>query len=1185
MMVLQHPAARSSTSVMQKAALRRKRSKGTIVAFGNEGKTTEVTELVESHSSGANTAASSSQPQHAADAPHTGPAKPCHAARLALMCAKNAQRMGARVQLFLCPPGRVRRELQTALRQRQRGSSGQRRILADAGGYYGLEKLVGQDSLVQYDIQEEDFLLRANTYDEDSDEEASSGDEDDLSAIDELFSEETAPVDDQMKYFNLREPLFVSAGSESSPGGPSMAAMGPGAPGKLPFNWRKIRYFDIITAADSAAARTYLKEELRRSRLREALALTRHLRKVQREERRKRRIEKGETVGDSAETDAADERALLSAGVEPFKEAMTPAASAALLLESLCVNPLESVEGMAKCYDGIVTAGVALLDSAAMETSSLHASESKSRVTRSEIVAALTPLLITSLEHASGEVILMLAKLRRMCATVRYQRRFVQRVAPCLIRPPQAAMWCLKHQNDMEAILAAAELIFDSAFDIFSKGWYERGRLLLADSKRVKTLDSAAAQLRNLSSEPADGLALALPGKGNRRRLMSKSTRGGDATHDVLAEWEVMAVDRQIRVSISNVLLMDWSRTVVHSDIPRPHNRRATMSHSVRRISALPQPAASTENSPRASSSMPRSPSRGLTPQSPTHAQNFASTTVQAEGVMESAPSSSSTNPSVLGYERPHSPPPSMLSPTPSLQRASSKESDSRSQTPPRSPKSPIRTTVADLARNAEQQQPPPPPTPTIAPLSPKRSRAGLTPRETLGSMTPTQGITTPLSPSSVGTTGSGEIIAYRPNISSTSASSSGTAVTAHYRMLTSSPAERKRTVAACRALRAQIQRFEDAFVQLHGRPPKGPADRAPLASTYSQYREWKRAIRADAASRIQALIRGASTRLKLLRLNDPDISSVVMRRAGRVKTTIDVINDISIPVDIGQSEERLPVMQQPAVTSSPEAFSAPTPNLAPTWASRVVRRRNGSDRDAIPTPTPPSPYVPPAATPPPPIPASAADMNYLSLAELQNRKRDLKQQLKQYDMNFARRHGRMPVKAEKEPIRHLYESYNALKSQITRMERESRQTNQLVAPGSPIAVASSLPISQRNVSPTSETDSAHSGGEESPARGSGPPPSRTRRKVPRSSSPPMTSQSSASSASASSAASSQDLAALKAEKSRLHQMLRSYEKDFFREHNRQVSSFADIRPVASQYRRYKEIKKAIAAYQQREQG
>jgi hypothetical protein len=58
------------------------------------------------------------------------------------------------------------------------------------------------------------------------------------------------------------------------------------------------------------------------------------------------------------------------------------------------------------------------------------------------------------------------------------------------------------------------------------------------------------------------------------------------------------------------------------------------------------------------------------------------------------------------------------------------------------------------------------------------------------------------------------------------------------------------------------------------------------------------------------------------------------------------------------------------------------------------------------------------------------------------------------------------------------------------------------------------------------------------------------------------------------------ELANLKTEKAKLHQMLRSYEKDFFKEHGRQVSSFAEIKPVASQYRRYKEIKKAIAALQ-----
>ena len=48
---------------------------------------------------------------------------------------------------------------------------------------------------------------------------------------------------------------------------------------------------------------------------------------------------------------------------------------------------------------------------------------------------------------------------------------------------------------------------------------------------------------------------------------------------------------------------------------------------------------------------------------------------------------------------------------------------------------------------------------------------------------------------------------------------------------------------------------------------------------------------------------------------------------------------------------------------------------------------------------------------------------------ELSERKKLLKQQLKKFDADFLRDKGRMPKKVEKEPIRHLYEQYNALKS------------------------------------------------------------------------------------------------------------------------------------------------------------
>lgn len=227
--------------------------------------------------------------------------------------------------------------------------------------------------------------------------------------------------------------------------------------------------------------------------------------------------------------------------------------------------------------------------------------------------------------------------------------------------------------------------------------------------------------------------------------------------------------------------------------------------------------------------------------------------------------------------------------------------------------------------------------------------------------------------------------------------------------MLTSTAAERKRTVAACRALRAQIQQFEDACVQLHGHPPKGAAERAPLATTYAQYREWKRAIRADAACRIQALFRGARTRWMLIRRNSSRLTRVVMKRAGRSfghgGPSI-MINQISIPVDIGDHGgdrvERMPTNPMIGV----ESATTGSRSLNPQWSSNVARWRSNSDDRGV------SDY-PPSSPGGRNFTNLESDIAHLSLSELQARKRELKQQLKQYDMNFARCHGRMPVKAE----------------------------------------------------------------------------------------------------------------------------------------------------------------------------
>ncbi len=1171
---------------------RRLRSRGTIAGFARGEKGAGDPSTSEND-------VPKSTPQHNKTSENsTQPAKPCHSAWLALLATQNAVRMGAKTQLGLCPPGRSRRTLQQALREKsknapRRARQPSTRFDSEMTAYFGVEKMLGPH---QGDVLDEEYLSNTNTFDVESDEEPSSGDEDELSNIEEIITPDTATsLDDEKKYAALREPLFSLIGSESPNNIPSPSST---TAGKLPFNRRKLRYFDSVTATDSAKARAYLREEARKCKQRDGIMLARHLRRMQRREMRKLQMERGETPDfDNSEDEAESqmEETLLKSGVAEFKEPMTASMAAALVIESLSLNPKESIEGMAKCYDGIVAAGVALIDSQIMSE------EEKSRPRRSVIMAALEPLLITSLEQPSGEVILQLAKLRRMCGTPRYQRRFVQRVAPCLVRPPHAAMWCLQHQNDMEPILAAVEMIFDSAFDIFKKGWYERGQLLLADSVRKETLKSAAEQLKSLSSVPEDGPSLALNSTVHGMRR-PKFMKGGTPMQDgsgrrdgssPLAEWEVIAVDRQIRTSISNILSNDWSRVaIVSRDVEAAlKNRRPGSGVNA---PALARSRSGGEMSPK-SSTAPASPKRpttpGKAPLTPSSVKAAGHVEVPPAESIESVfgPSFASQPPSaVSGGSAPTAPATPVSPPIPKRKSFDEGESkanlispsrtdasfDNKTGTPPRSPGSPPTEEIAAAALLSQ-------PSPKGPPLAASPSRGSQSPDESLSTQNATSSPShasfatlerverAPLSPS---TSVSAEAANFRAVSSGASVASNTSASTqpSHYRMLTSTAAERKRTVAACRALRAQISRFEEAFMQLHGRAPKGAAERAPLATTYAQYREWKRAIRADAACRIQALFRGARCRWTLLSSNNPRITRVIMTRAGRASFVVPlasvdhkseeaVIKQLSIPKEIDAKDSgRGPQVNTNVRTSAPtqpafdEAFSTSVGSssspLAPQW-STPGRRPSGG------TASTPPPYASPQGSP------SSTSYHQMSLPELQTRKKELKQQLKQYDMNFARQHGRMPVKSEKEPIRHLYENYNALKSQIQLMEQEGQHL-----PPSVVQTRSS----PRSMSPPLAVVSGPDSSDESPPSKSI---MRPRRKQKRAS-PPLSDN-------PPSAAPPQDLAALKAEKQQLHQMLRSYEKDFFREHKRQVSSFADIKPVASQYRRYKEIKKAIATLQQ----
>lgn len=1073
-----------------------------------------------------------------------------HYAKLALLCVENAVHMGGRTVLNLTPPGKPRHDVAMILMDRKKkkkkkilpsqsirrsqssGSSMTRvaSVSSITGEMSIFERVMDDVTIQEYDVEEDKYLLNPDDgvdSDDNLQEDPSSGDEDALDA--------QGYCDGEQEDDFLQEPLYSITD-----------ASGSATSGKIAFNYRKLKWFDAITAKDRADARAYLREQLRTLRKKDALLLTKQLKKMQRREKRKLELEKMRKKGvhkhldTSSDTDDDDDDHVLLSGMNKLPSNMTPSLSAALVIESLSLNKVESLEGMSKCYEGIVAAGSALIKDSAVDK----------KPTKQDIIGALTPLLITTLAEAAGESILALARLRKMCGTKRYQRRFVQRIAPPLVRPANAAQWCLRHQNDMESILSAVELILDFSEDIFRAGWFERGRTILADSKRAETLKAAAIQLKNLNTSHPDSLMSPFTTGTHRRGrslISGPITNVQDMQRDDLAEWEILAVDRQIRDSIKSLFQSDWSRKDLTNAPPRDgesvHHHKKNGGISSRKKHSSSSSAASDADSVAGSiDNSIHSPPR-LTKQQVV--QPSAPNNVQVEGRKQQTP----------------------LSPRTTESKDISSRKVSKVMVSEESPPSTPKSTSHEMYNYVSPSR-----TPVPEGSSPGSFNKALSPRYYVeGSGVPIQPL---MSPSSSPAPPISPKRNFRRNDSSRMANGSPGNITAaqatYLRTLTSTAAERKRTVAACRALRAQITRFEDAFIKVHGRPPKGAVERAPLQSTYSQYREWKRAIRADAASRIQAMYRGA--RIRMILIQDPLFTRIIENRAGRPPQ---VENLPQMPENILGSDNfrnRSSLPTQPLVPVPRKVGSSyddnvelvMVPDQRPSWS----KQRSGTDQslaysqasDSVSVMS--NPFSPTGDTSN--LTNVSQEFYHLSMAELQTAKRELKQRLKKYDMDFFKANGRMPVKAEKEPIRALYEQYNRLKNQISAIERDpsvdQSQNQNLNQPSTPSSISSDFSGSYNNASPSTPSQTIHA-----------PRPNRSRRTETPPNIPSVSTR--------------QDLSALKTEKQHLHQMLRSYEKDFFRMHNRQVSSYADIRPVASQYRRYKEIKRKIMEFQSQGTG
>jgi len=332
---------------------------------------------------------------------------------------------------------------------------------------------------------------------------------------------------------------------------------------------------------------------------------------------------------------------------------------------------------------------------------------------------------------------------------------------------------------------------------------------------------------------------------------------------------------------------------------------------------------------------------------------------------------------------------------------------------------------------------------------------------------------------------------------------------------------ERRRMVAACRILRHQIGSFEDNWTQRRGRRPRG-TERCLLASTYSQYRVWKRSIRDDAALQIQLFWRKFT-------------QSEYSRRGSRIHARPSQHDEPLLCDGILDSESytyseapkektnTLNRHRSGSITSVASGSSLPSIYNNKNQHSQIsIFTSNG----AIGSP-PKSAKSPPKAS---------------SLEHLIEQKKMVKDKLKSFDVRFVQEHGRMPSKAEKEPIRHLYENYNSLKSQIKKLELTIKKYVGDTAGNQPNILnrnSNSLP----------------------PERGG-----YNSQEAPNTVAPPINPQNKQLS----------EIEMLRKSKRDFHIMLKNYERQFKLQHGREVSSPEDIAPVEKEYQKYKEIKKKL---------
>jgi hypothetical protein len=207
----------------------------------------------------------------------------------------------------------------------------------------------------------------------------------------------------------------------------------------------------------------------------------------------------------------------------------------------------------------------------------------------------------------------------------------------------------------------------------------------------------------------------------------------------------------------------------------------------------------------------------------------------------------------------------------------------------------------------------------------------------------------------------------------------------------------------------------------------------------------------------------------------------------------------------------------------------------------------------------------------------SKVDLSTMSGSEVSKEKKDVKNELKNYDLTFKKYFGREPSRNEKEPMRPLYVYYKKLKAVIIKHEEKEKVTKTQTSEGSRGSSVESMqtpelkpkitmPIQKGSPSISTSVPTGSSAGKDkdmllfdmdSKDRGSITPQPRP--------------------ANLTTEQILKQLDELKHQRNTLRDKLYQYQQEFTKSNNRKIKFHKDIVPVENEYKRYKEVKREMA--------